>query len=295
MPLLGRIPRDSSLTIPERHLGLHTVEEQSLSSGAYAARLTEIAHQHLDVSRLIELSSRGVISPPASRQAQIDPVFSGKPPVRIGVARDKAFSFYYEDNFDLLCQQGAEIVFFSPLADSHLPANLDALYLGGGYPELYAEALSGNEQMSAAIRSFSGSGKPVYAECGGLVYLGHSLALLDGKVSRMSGVLPLEFEMTPDLVQFGYVDVDFVADCLLGQKGTQLRGHSFHCSRLRSPGNLPTVYQVRYSLGGQTEREGFAHKNVLASYIHLHFRGNPGVASFFLEAARRCQAAEVRA
>jgi cobyrinic acid a,c-diamide synthase len=293
-PLLGRIPRDFSLTIPERYLGLQTIEEES-SCGAFAARLTEIAREHLDLSQLLPLSSSEVTAPSARSQGQVNPPLSGTARVRIGVARDKAFSFYYEDNFDLLREGGAECVFFSPLSDSHLPPNLDALYLGGGYPELYADTLSGNHPMSAEIRSFSESSKPVYAECGGLVYLGRSLALLDGKVTPMSGVLPLEFEMTPHLVQFGYVDVEFVADCLLGEKGTTLRGHSFHCSRLRSPGNLPTVYQVRYSLSRGAEAEGFGYKNVLASYIHLHFRANPAVAVSLVEAARRRQGAEVRA
>lgn len=292
-PILGRIPRDRSVAIPERHLGLHTIEEQS-SSRSYAARLAEIARQHLDLSRLTELSSFRVTTPSGKSQAPVDPPLSGEPPVRIGVARDKAFSFYYEDNFDLLREHGAECVFFSPLADSRLPLKLDALYLGGGYPELYADTLSGNQEMSADIHAFAGSGKPVYAECGGLVYLGRSLTLLDGKVFPMSEVLPLDFEMTPHLVQFGYVHIEFVADCLLGAKGTTLRGHSFHCSRLRSPSNLPTVYQVHYSLSRHSEPEGFVRNNVLASYIHLHFRGNPAVGAPFVEAARRYKRAEVR-
>jgi cobyrinic acid a,c-diamide synthase len=291
-PLLGRIPRDPALTIPERHLGLHTIEEQ-LPHGQHAARLAEIVRRHLDLNPLLAASSSGLKNSSTKKQRRVNPPFSGKSRVRIGVARDKAFSFYYEDNFDLLYEHGAECVFFSPLADSHLPASLDALYLGGGYPELYADILGGNQRMCAAIRSFAGLGKPVYAECGGLVYLGRSLTLLDGKVSPMCGVLPLEFEMTPHLVQFGYVDVEFVADCLLGENGTTLRGHSFHCSRLLSPGNLPTVYQVRYSLSRHSEPEGFVHKNTLASYIHLPFRGSPALAMSFVEAARRRQGAEV--
>jgi cobyrinic acid a,c-diamide synthase len=292
-PLLGRIPKDPSITIPERHLGLHTIEEQS-SLAERTARLREIACQHLDLKPLLELRSPGVPNSSTKSQTQIDPLFSSKSRVRIGVARDKAFSFYYEDNFDLLREHGAECVFFSPLSDLHLPPNLDALYLGGGYPELHAETLSRNMQMSAEIRSFASS-KPIYAECGGLVYLGRSLALLDGNVLPMSGVLPLDFEMTPHLVQFGYVDVEFVAGCLLGEKGTTVRGHSFHCSRLRSSGNVPRVYHVQYSLSGQAEPEGFALKNVLGSYIHLHFRGNPVVADSLVESGRRSQIAEVRA
>ena len=293
-PILGRIPRDPSITIPERHLGLHTMEEQS-SPAQHAARLREIACVHLDLGPLLALSSSASPVSAPKNQVHVRVPFSRQPSVRIGVARDRAFSFYYEDNFDLLREHGAECVFFSPLTDSHLPPNLNALYLGGGYPELYADTLTGNQGMVTDIRSFGGSGKPVYAECGGLVYLGRSLALLDGKVAPMSGVLPLEFEMTPHLVQFGYVDVEFVADCLLGEKGTRLRGHSFHCSRLRSPSNLPTVYQVHYSLSRQSEPEGFVHNNILASYVHLHFRGNPAAGVSLVDAARRSQMAEVRA
>lgn len=292
--ILGRIPRDPSIRIPERHLGLQTIEERSAST-SYAARVTEIARQHLDFTSMLAPSSSVITARSTKIQYQINDPFSTKPRVRVGVARDKAFSFYYEDNFDVLREFGAEIFYFSPLADSHLPSNLDALYFGGGYPELYADRLSSNEQLSADIRSFVASRRPVYAECGGLVYLSRSLARLDGKVFLMSGVLPLEFEMTPHLVQFGYVDVEIVADCLLGGRGTKFRGHSFHCSRLRSRGNVPTVYHVQYSLTQRCEPEGFVHHNVLASYIHLHFRGNPATAASFVEAARRSQTTEVRA
>jgi cobyrinic acid a,c-diamide synthase len=291
-PLLGRVPKDPSITIPERHLGLHTVEEQSYAS---RSKLAEVARRYLDVTPLLSL-----FRSPVSRPIGKDPIpaESGPPnksPIRIGVARDRAFSFYYEDNFDLLRQNGAEIIFFTPRTDVHLPANLDALYFGGGYPELHADTLSGNRQLGAEICSFADAGKPLYAECGGLVYLGRSLRLLEGTIVPMSGVLPLDFEMTSQLSQFGYVEVEFVANCLLGEAGTRVRGHSFHCSRLRSGSNLPTAYQVHYSLTGQVEAEGFAYKNVLATYIHLHFRGNPKVASALVETARKMQAVGMRA
>jgi cobyrinic acid a,c-diamide synthase len=292
-PLLGRIPKDSSITIPERYLGLHTAEEQS--SGGRRAQLAEIAGRHLDLTPLLELPGSPVSHPSRKHPIVADPGLPTGPGIRIGVARDRAFSFYYEDNFDLLRQNGAEIVFFSPLAEPRLPAHLDALYLGGGYPELHADALSRNVQLGAEIRSFVDSGKPLYAECGGFIYLGSSLTLLDGTVVPMSGVLPLDFEMTSQLVHFGYVEVELVANCLLGAAGTRLRGHSFHCSRFRSRGNLPTAYQVHYSLSGHTEAEGFTYKNVLATYIHLQFRGHPGVTRCLVEAARRMQAVEVRA
>jgi cobyrinic acid a,c-diamide synthase len=292
-PHLGRIPKDPSMTIPERHLGLHTIEERSSHSST--PQLADVARQHLDLAPLLRLSRSPVSHSSRRNQTQAGVTLFVKPRIRIGVARDKAFSFYYEDNFDLLRRNGAEIVFFSPLANSRLPSNLDALYLGGGYPELYADRLSHNTLLHAGIRSFADAGKPIYAECGGLVYLGSSLTLLDGTVVPMSSVLPLDFEMTPQLVQFGYVEVEFVADCLLGTAGTKLRGHSFHCSRLLSRSNMPTVYQVQYSLSGQIEPEGFAYNNVLATYLHLHFGGDPQVALSFVEAARKVQGLEVRA
>jgi cobyrinic acid a,c-diamide synthase len=291
-PLLGRIPTDPAIAISERHLGLHTTEETTsaedrLDAFARAGRL------HLDLTPLLDLSWRDALArsvsapplPPASRLGQTR--------VRIGVARDKAFSFYYEDNFDLLREHGAEIVSFSPLADTALPENLDGLHLGGGYPELHADALSRNAAMCAEIRAFVEAGKPVYAECGGMIYLGRALTTIDGSSFTMTGVLPLEVEMTPRLVHFGYVDVAFVEDCLLGEKGTHLRGHSFHCSRVRAGAAMPTAYRLKYSLSGRDELEGFHYKNVLASYIHLHFRGNPALAASLVTAARRTQARSV--
>jgi cobyrinic acid a,c-diamide synthase len=211
--------------------------------------------------------------------------------VRVGVPSDHAFSFYYEDNLDLLREQGAEIVRFSPLADDSLPSGLDALYLGGGYPELHAERLSGNREMLEEVRAFAASGKPIYAECGGMLYLSHSLSV-EAESYAMAGVLPLSMQMTDKLVQFGYVTVEFTKDCLLGRKGTVVRGHSFHYSRIASQGDLRTSYHVQYSLSGKEEMEGFQQGNVLASYIHLHFRANPAVAENFVASIRQTRTAQ---
>ena len=208
--------------------------------------------------------------------------------IRIGVAFDPAFSFYYEDNLDLLREQGAEIVRFSPLRDASLPNGLDALYLGGGYPELYAEQLSSNRQMLEEVRGFAASRRPVYAECGGMLYLSQNLSV-DEKKYAMAGALPLSMQMTDKLVQFGYVTVEFTEDCLLGRKGTVVRGHSFHYSRIASQANVETSYRVQYSMSGKEELEGFRLRNVLASYIHLHFRANPSVAERFVAAARQAR------
>jgi cobyrinic acid a,c-diamide synthase len=211
------------------------------------------------------------------------------------VPSDHAFSFYYEDNLDMLREQGAEIVRFSPLNDASLPARLDALYLGGGYPELHARQLSGNQSMLDEVRGFVASGRSVYAECGGMLYLSESLTVGDERYA-MARVLPLSVQMTDKLVQFGYVTVEFTEDCLLGRKGTVVRGHSFHYSRVASQGEIGTSYRVQYSVSGKEELEGFCQRNVLASYIHLHFRANPAVAENFVAAireARTLQAATV--
>jgi cobyrinic acid a,c-diamide synthase len=211
--------------------------------------------------------------------------------VRLGVPSDHAFSFYYEDNLDMLREQGAEIVRFSPINDATLPAGLDALYLGGGYPELHARQLSGNRQMLEAVRAFAASGRPIYAECGGMLYLGESLCV-DDESYAMAGVLPLSTQMTERLVQFGYTTVEFTENCLLGGKGTVVRGHSFHYSQIVSQGEAETCYHVQYSMSGKEEQEGFRRGNVLASYIHLHFRANPAAAENFVTAIRRARASQ---
>lgn len=288
-PVLGRIPRDASLAIPERHLGLRTVEEETAPDARFEA-LAKIARTHLDLTSLLVLESQ---HPP--KQVTISVATPRAPLVRFGVARDCAFSFYYADNLDLMRTHGIEIVEFSPIADAALPSGLDGLYLGGGYPELYAEALSKSHNMRAAIRSFAESGRPIYAECGGMVYLGRSLTTLDGELFAMAGVLPCDFEMTSRLDRFGYAEVEFVRDCLLGSRGQRVRGHSFHYSRLKSADTTDSAYRVSYTLSGKTEPEGFAHKNVLASYIHLHFRGNSSLVPALLHAAERARAAEVTA
>jgi cobyrinic acid a,c-diamide synthase len=202
------------------------------------------------------------------------------------VARDRAFCFYYEDNFDALRAAGAETVEFSPLVDHNLPERIDALYFGGGYPELYAEQLTANREMLDAVRRFADQERPIYAECGGLMYLANAIVTRDQKAFAMAGVLPLDVHMTERLVKFGYTEVLLTADCMIGPKGTKARGHSFHCSTISGGDHVEQVYHLRYSLTRQEEPEGFRVKNVLASYIHLHFLSNPGLATSFVEHAR---------
>ena len=281
--LLGWLPLESAIAIPERHLGLHGAGERSADSEeAMIDALASIAEQHLDLDRLLGLEC-GLTMAETESARIVSPLLE---PVRIGVPSDHAFSFYYEDNLDLLREQGAEIIRFSPLNNVSLPTGLDALYLGGGYPELYASRLSCNRSMLDEVRTFADSGKPVYAECGGMLYLSESLTTGDESYA-MAGVLPLSVQMTDRLVQFGYVTVEFARDCLLGRKGTVVRGHSFHYSRIASHGEIEKSYHAKYSISGREELEGFGRRNVLASYIHLHFRANLAVAENFVAAIRQ--------
>jgi cobyrinic acid a,c-diamide synthase len=288
-PVLGWLPKEPLIAIPERHLGLQTVEETDgdCSIEQKLNALANLAENHLDVQRLLSLECG--INFDESRHCPEE----RRPLVRIGVARDRAFSFYYEDNLDLLSEQGAAIVPFSPLLDASLPPDLDALYLGGGYPELHAAALSANKSMLASIQTFAASDKPVYAECGGMIYLSQQLTTTGGSSHIFAGVLPFSIEMTGKLVQFGYVTVELTSDCMLGQRGTILRGHSFHYSRIENQAATDTSYRVEYSLSKREEAEGYSIGNVLASYIHLHFRTAPHVARHFIELVRLAKTREL--
>ncbi|WP_263382084.1 cobyrinate a,c-diamide synthase [Granulicella arctica] len=286
-PVLGWLPRNPEITIPERHLGLQTVEE-AVSDECATKELTHVlaalAEKHFDLERILALEYVEEVTP--LHTATWEPELSA---VRIGVARDRAFSFYYENNFDLLRKQGAVLISFSPLNDAQLPSNLDALYFGGGYPELYAEQLSKNLSLLQDIRTFSALGGLIYAECGGMIYLSRQLTTSDGKDHEMVGVLPFAMEMTNKLVRFGYVTVEFTQNCLLGPSGTTIRGHSFHYSHITKVSPTETSYRVHYSLSDREELEGYGVGNTLASYVHLHFMANPLVAMHLVEAARRTQ------
>ena len=285
--ILGWLPREPTIAISERHLGLQGAAEQPENNReAVIDTFAALAEKYLDLDTLLalecglDMAGSGPVRVSGSRLVET---------VRIGVPSDHAFSFYYEDNLDMLREQGAEIIRFSPMNDMTLPSRLDALYLGGGYPELYAKQLSDNRGMLEEVRAFAASGRPIYAECGGMLYLAESLDV-DDKNYAMAGVLPLTMQMTDKLVQFGYVTVEFSEDCLLGHKGTVVRGHSFHYSRIASQGEVEKRYHVQYSLGHNEEMEGFRQGNVLASYIHLHFRANPAVAENFLASIRHARA-----
>jgi cobyrinic acid a,c-diamide synthase len=159
------------------------------------------------------------------------------------------------------------------------------VYLGGGYPELYAEVLSDQNKLFCDLREFAHMGKPIYGECGGLMFLSRELILKDGTRWPMAGLLPLSIQMTDRLVHFGYAEIDFVRDGL-GLKGSRVRGHSFHCSKVIAEGELERTAIVHYSLSKESENEGYAAGSVFGSYVHLHFAAEPALAARFLSLAR---------
>jgi cobyrinic acid a,c-diamide synthase len=274
---LGGLPRQESLAIPERHLGLVTADEHGLSP-AYFQELAEIMERHLDLEVLLKL-----MQPLYDIDQTADPEPEPAGRVRLGVARDQAFCFYYAENFYYLRRFGAELIPFSPLHDSHLPEDLDGLYVGGGYPEVFARELGANTTMRTGISTLAANGLPIYAECGGLMYLSRGLTTLTGERTEMAGVLPLEVRMLPRLKALGYRQVTLKADCLLGLAGCQGRGHEFHYSEIISDdAGLATAYHMVDRLGQAPVAEGYSRDRTLASYVHLHFGSNPELARNFV-------------
>jgi cobyrinic acid a,c-diamide synthase len=214
---------------------------------------------------------------------------TGGPPARlkIGVALDAAFHFYYPDLFNRLADAGCDTVFFSPLADRRLPEGICALYLGGGYPEAHAAALSANAAMLEAIRGHVASGKPLYAECGGLMYLSRGLSATDGFFHSFLGILPARTRMLAKKRALGYVEVTLTADSLWGRSGDLFRGHEFHYSELSddptaADPSWQRVYSLRRRRAEPVEAEGFQKGAVLASYTHLYYAPHPAAITYFI-------------
>lgn len=272
VPVLGRLPKDLEISVPERYLGLQTVLEEEKVEEKFN-RLAQILEGRLNERQFLEMSKNVIarIAPKGSVQTD--------PRVRIGIAYDAAFSFYYEDNFDLLREAGAELVLFSPLHDLILPEDLDALYLGGGFPELYAEKLSENETLKNSIRKFHQEGKMIYSECGGLIYLAE--VFIDSKEKKfpLVGLVPGKIRMTSRLQNFGYHEIETSASTFLFEKGMKLLSHEFHRSLWENPNPGETVYRIG------NRPEGFYDGRLLATYQHLHFGQNPELAKNFVEAA----------
>jgi cobyrinic acid a,c-diamide synthase len=274
---IGYLPRDTSYSMPERHLGLHLGQETLTKEKL--DRLAQWIESNLYLNRLLELGTRA--ESPAGSALRVERMPER---ARIGIARDAAFCFYYRDNLELLKNLGAELVAFSPIAARTLPAGLDGLYLGGGYPELHVEALSANESMRAAIVAFAAGGAPVYAECGGFMYLMKAIANSEGREWPMAGIFPTVARMQKRLAKLGYIEVESCETDGWLAPGEHARGHEFRYSAIDPmPATIGRAYRE--------PAEGFRAGSVLGSYIHLHFLSNPGFAERFVQrcAQRRAE------
>jgi cobyrinic acid a,c-diamide synthase len=276
----GGIPTRNEIKIPGRHLGLTVAEEGSLAK-RMVNELGRLIEKHIKLDRLLE-RTQGTVSPPAIETMAKSQ--SSKAPL-IAVASDRAFCFYYPDNLQIIEKAGAKLSFFSPMTDANLPRGTKGVYLGGGYPELFAKQLSRNRAMRAAIKLFIDAGGSVYAECGGLMYLTEELTDCAGWQYPMVGVFPFKTRMLPRLKALGYREVVATKPTFI-TAGEKIRGHEFHYSELC--GSIPgKKIETVYSMEGSDHKkisEGYRYKNCLGSYVHLHFGSNPEFARGFVAA-----------
>jgi cobyrinic acid a,c-diamide synthase len=283
--VLGGLPYDEGITIPERHLGLRTAEEVLMDRN-FMSHLADWIEKHLDLKRLLK-KSRATLPAPKLKHENKKIREKAATMATIGIPHDAAFCFYYPDNLSLLKAAGARLVPFSPIRDRALPPRINALYLGGGYPELHARALAQNRHMRQAIKNFIESGGLVYAECGGFMYL--TEALIDQKREQfpMVGIYPVKTRMLSQLKALGYREVKVKSGSFF-PAGMRARGHEFHYSELSGDlgrdREIKTIYLV--SGKGKKAEEGFLYKNCLASYVHLHFGSSPRMATWLVEACR---------
>ena len=326
MPVYGAVHRDDSLHLSERHLGLTPTTEteaagvvkkmgEAIEGQVDIAKLVELAKKALPLHvstapPLGELSSDSetervtqdrdsrfcqqvenlvtpLPSPPLRGTSPRGGGLERKRSLRIAVARDAAFSFYYPTSLAVLERLGATLVPFSPLEDAALPEDVSGALFGGGFPEMFAEKLAANQSMRAAIRAAAARGLPIYAECGGYMYLMEELVDFDGNHHAMCGVFSGSAVMTKKLQMVGYVTARLNEDTILGTSGTELKGHEFHFSQ-EEEGNEParpfTFTKLR---NGMAYAAGQRYKNALGSYLHLHFAGCPEAAKHFVEACAR--------
>lgn len=271
---LGFLPRYDGIALPERHLGLVMAHE--ILTPATLARMADWVETNVDLDALLALARER--SHAVDARAAAPRRAASK--ARIGVARDAAFCFYYQDNLDLLAASGAELVEFSPVQDDDLPPDLSGLYLGGGYPELHAAQLSGNRSMLQAIRRFAESGAPIYAECGGFMFLTEAIADASGREHPMAGLFPTRARMQSRLAALGYTQAAAAHNALWLEAGAAARGHEFRYSGIDPmPAHIERVYQ--------SPAEGYRVHSVLGSYIHLHFLSCPAFAKRFVEHCAR--------
>jgi len=271
IPVVGAIPKLKEDDFPERHMGLVTVEEHPEAREAILARI-QIVEQYLDLEKVIAIANQAppLNWKPAYPSKRVSKAY--RQPV-IGVIKDSAFQFYYPENLEELEKRGARLVAVNSLQDRALPA-LDAIYIGGGFPETHAEQLAANSQFRGSLKAAIEAGLPVYAECGGLMYLGRSLDI-EGRSYPMVGALPMDFQLEKKPQGHGYTKLQVLEINPFYPVGITLRGHEFHYSRVTQSDLDPKslVFAMRRGTGILDGKDGVCYKNVLATYSHVHAIG----------------------
>ncbi len=281
IPVLGAIPREALPQLSSRHLGLVPMNEKGANQEVFT-RLGKVLPKYLDFEALLE-----VAQDVEEEEKDFAPqIFSRETEnlvanVKVGYAWDEAFSFYYQDALDYLKHLGATLVPFSPLHDCRLPEGLDGLILGGGFPEIYAQELSANIGLLQEIRQFGLAGKPIYAECGGLMYLTQEIIDFQGNSYPQVGLIPARAVMQKKLQALGYYQGETLERSILGPKGTKVKGHEFHYSVLEPLGNFSPIVTLHKGKGRE-KTEGFIKGNIYASYLHQHWAGERHLAQAFL-------------
>jgi cobyrinic acid a,c-diamide synthase len=284
IPIFGAVPKLKKQNFPERHMGLIPTPEHEWANDSINAAL-KMAKSYIDLDSLIEIAHD--ISRKEPEESISRPEIIIKKPEkqknsssapRIGIIKDSAFQFYYPENIDALVEAGAETVFISPLRTNKIPP-IDALYIGGGFPETHAKELTENEQFRNELKALAEDGLPIYAECGGLMYLGEEL-VLDNKSYQMAGVLPVVFGLSKKPKGHGYTIISVERENKYFKKGSEIRGHEFHYSFvLEWKGNdEDLVFNMKRGNGFINKKDGLSYKNVLATYTHIHALGTPSWA-----------------
>jgi len=268
LPVLGVLFREDAIALPARHLGLLPAPEHT-QLPAILDKLADKIEQQINVDWLLDLVNIDTNNPTKRNSNPPQKLFN----VTLAVAMDEAFNFYYQDSLEYLTQLGANLIYFSPLSDDAMPQNIDGLLLGGGFPEIFLPQLAINESLKQVIAQHYQRGLPIYAECGGFMYLCRSITSIDGTKYAGVGLVPGEARMKPRLSALGYVEATLEQDCFLGRKGAVLHGHEFHWSEITKLPEQQATYRLKGGRGLENRWDGYVKDNLLASFIHLHFRG----------------------
>jgi cobyrinic acid a,c-diamide synthase len=290
IPVLGAMPKLKELNFPERHMGLVPTFEHAWAVESIET-MSAIVEKYIDLKAIENIArTESFHTVTELQQSQTTDVLQSQKKsntnhLKIGIVKDSAFQFYYPENIDALRLAGAQTVFISPLNQKSIP-KVDALYIGGGFPETHAEALAKNKKFRKELKLLAEDGMPIYAECGGLMFLGEEL-ILDGKTYPMAGVFPVVFGFSKKPQGHGYTIIEVINENPYFKTGTQIRGHEFHYSSvLKWKGNdSDLVFLMKKGKGFKDQKDGLCYKNVFATYTHLHALGTPAWAKSFVQAA----------